>query len=155
MSLHPDAGAPGCNAKYPNCLPAITRRGLFGEVMSGMMTEALEFIGEHEWIVPIFLFRNQEDVRQYIYTLSRDPSRTREVYGRKGDDFIGIVIDDEGKVTRFIAGEAKWRKTWNDSTLDRVMLGDKIKDPKDPTKSLHNGKGVWFEINRSLKVPMV
>jgi len=154
MSLHPDAGAPGCNAKYPNCLPAITRRGLFGEVMSGMMTEALEFIGEHEWIVPIFLFRNQEDVRQYIYTLSRDPSRTREVYGRKGDDFIGIVIDDEGKVTRFIAGDAKWRKTWNDSTLDRVMLGDKIKDPKDPTKSLHNGKGVWFEINRSLKVPM-
>ena len=154
MSLHPDAGTPGCNAKYPNCLPPITRRGLFGEVISGMMTEALDLIGEHEWVVPVFLFRNQEDVQQYIYTLSRDPGRTREVYGRKGDDFIGIVIDDEGKVTRFIAGEAKWRKTWNDSTLDRVMLGDKIKDPKDSSMRIHTGKGVWFEINRALKVPM-
>jgi hypothetical protein len=154
MSLHPDAGTPGCNAKYPNCLPPITRRGLFGEVMSGMMTEAFDIIGEHEWVIPVFLFRNQEDVQQYIYTLSRDPGRTREVYGRKGDDFIGIVIDDEGKVTRFIAGEAKWRQTWNDSTLDRVMLGDKIKDPKDPSKRIHTGKGVWFELNRALKVPM-
>ncbi|MEH2565645.1 aminotransferase [Bradyrhizobium sp. AZCC 2289] len=154
MSLHPDAGTPGCNAKYPNCLPSITRRGLFGEVMSGMMTEAFDFIGEHEWVVPVFLFRKQEDVQQYIYTLSRDPARTREVYGRKGDDFIGIVIDSEGKVTRFIAGEAKWRQTWNDSTLAGVMLGDKIKDPNDPSKRIHNGKGVWFEINRALKVPM-
>jgi hypothetical protein len=122
--------------------------------MSGMMTEALDFIGEHEWVVPVFLFRNQEDAQQYIYTLSRDPGRIREVYGRKGDDFIGIVIDHEGKVKRFIAGEAKWRQTWNDSTLDRVMLGEKIKDPKDPNKRVHNGKGVWFEINRALKVPI-
>ena len=63
------------------------------------MTEALDFIGEHEWVIPVFLFRNQEDVQQYIYTLSRDPSRTREVYGRKGDDFIGIVVGDEGNVS--------------------------------------------------------
>lgn len=154
ISLHPDSGAAGCNAKYPNCLPTTTRRGLFGEVLSGLMTEALDFIGEHEWTVPIFLFRHQEDVQQYIYTLSRDSTRTREIYGRKGDDFIGIVVGDDGRVTRFIAGESKWRQTWNDSTLDRVMLGDKIKDPKDPSKRIHNGKGVWFELNRALKVPM-
>jgi hypothetical protein len=155
MSLHPDEGQAGCNAIYPNCLPPKTRSGLFGEVLSGMITEAFEFVGEHEWVIPVFLFRKQEDVAQYIYTLSRDPSRKREVLGRKGDDFIGLVIDDGGNVKRFIAGEAKWRKTWFPSTRDEVMLGDKTDpDPNDPEKKIHNGKGVWFEINRALPVPI-
>ncbi|WP_245461246.1 aminotransferase [Rhizobium sp. WSM1325] len=154
MSLHPDAGAPGCNAKYPNCLPPKARRGVFGEVMSGLMTEALDFVGNHEWIVPVFLFRNQEDARQYIYVLSRDPARKREVLGRKGDDFIGIVVNDDGAVTRFIAGEAKWRKKWIPSVLDDVMFGTKIELPKKSGNLVHDGKGVWFEINRALDVPI-
>ncbi|MBA8906053.1 aminotransferase [Aminobacter ciceronei] len=154
MSLHPDAGSPGCDAKYPNCLHPTTRRGLFGEVISGMMAEAMDFVGEHEWVVPVFLFRNHEDVRLFIYNLSRDSSLKRQQFGRKGDDFIGVVINDEGTVTRFIAGEAKWRKTWTPSVLDIVMLGDKIDDPAGSGVKVHNGKGVWFEINRSVDVPM-
>lgn len=63
--------------------------------MSGLMTEALAFVGHHQWVVPVFLFRNQEDARQYIYVLSREPSLTREILGRKGDDFIGIVVNDD------------------------------------------------------------
>ena len=74
-----------------------------------MTCEAYEFVGKHEWLIPVFLFRNHEDAGQYIYTLSRDPDRKREVLGRKGDDFIAIVVNEQGKVTRFIAGEAKWR----------------------------------------------
>ena len=61
MILHPDACAPGCNAKYPNCRPSTARRRLFGEVMSGMMTEALDFAGDNERLVPVF--RNQENVQ--------------------------------------------------------------------------------------------
>lgn len=154
FSLHPDDGAPGCDAQYPVCLPPITRYGLFGEVLSGMMTEAFPFVGDHEWIVPVFLFRKHEDVQQYIFTLSRDKTRTRQVIGRKGDDFIGLAVDENGNVTRVIAGEAKWRKTWNNSALSAVMLGDKIPDPADATKRIHNGKGVWFEINRALDAPI-
>lgn len=153
ISLHPDADQPGFDAQYPNCLPLITRKGLFGEVMCGMITEAFELVGKHEWVVPVFLFRCHEDVGQYIYTLNRDPARTREVLGRKGDDFIGLVVDDEGNVTRFIAGEAKWRKTWNKSTVDDVMLGKKIDNPEGGPK-IHNGQGVWFEVNRALDVPL-
>lgn len=153
MSLHPDAGQAEFTAQYPNCLPLKTRKGLFGEVMCGMITEAFKFVGEHEWMVPVFLFRCHEDVGQYIYTLSRDSTRTREVLGRKGDDFIGLVTDEDGNVTRFIAGEAKWRKTWNPSSLDAVMLGEKIDDPLGGPQ-IHNGEGVWFEINRALNVPL-
>ncbi len=154
MSLHPDEGAPGSNATYPNSLRPISHRGLFGEVMSGLFTEALDFIGGHEWIVPVFLFRNHEDARQYIYTLSRDPGRVREILGRKGDDFIGLVVDQEGNVTRFIAGEAKWRQTWIPSKLDEVMLGKKVAARDGSGDKVHDGKGVWFEINRALNVPI-
>lgn len=161
ISLHPDEGQPGCNARYPNSLPPITRRGLFGEVMSGLMTEAYEFIGAHEWIVPVFLLREHEDARQYLFQLARAPERTREVQGRKGDDFIALVINDEGEVTRFIAGEAKWRATWTPSVVDTVMLGDTVPHPetkkayKDADgKTVRDGKGVWFEINRALPVPI-
>lgn len=154
ISLHPDAGDPGCDAQYPTALPLTARKGLFGEVMSGLASEAYQFVGEHEWLIPVFLFRNHEDAGQYIYTLNRDPDRTRQVLGRKGDDFIGIVVNEEGKVTRFIAGEAKWRSTWNQSTINAVMLGPKIDDPDGGPEKVHNNKGVWFEINRALSVPL-
>lgn len=153
ISLHPDDGNAGCDAQYPNSLPLKTRHGLFGEVMSGMITEAFPFIGDHEWVIPVFLFRNHEDARQYIYQLAREPDRVREIQGRKGDDFIALVIDDKGNVTRFIAGEAKWRQRWNPSTLARVMYGDPVKDEKTG-ETKPNGRGVWFEINRALNVPI-
>ncbi|BCH28264.1 hypothetical protein MesoLjLc_01940 [Mesorhizobium sp. L-8-10] len=154
ISLHPDEGDAGCDAHYPGSLPLKARKGLFGEVMSGMMSESYDFVGRHEYLIPVFLFRNHEDAGQYIYTLSRDPTRTREVLGRKGDDFIAIVVDEEGKVTRFIAGEAKWRGSWTPSVVDTVMLGEKIADPDDSTKRIHSGKGVWYEVNRALPVPL-
>ncbi|MBY2925531.1 aminotransferase [Rhizobium leguminosarum] len=154
ISLHPDAGDEACDAQYPGSLPLTALKGLFGEVMCGMMAESFEFVGKHEYVIPVFLFRNHEDAGQYIYTLSRDATRTREVLGRKGDDFIAIVVDEDGKVTRFIAGEAKWRGTWTPSALAAVMLGPKIEDPEDETKRIHNGKGVWFEVNRGLPVPL-
>lgn len=154
ISLHPDADDEVYDAQYPSSLPLTTLKGLFGEVMCGMMAESFEFIGKHEYLIPVFLFRNHEDAGQYIYTLSRDRTRTREVLGRKGDDFIGIVVNQDGKVTRFIAGEAKWRGTWQPSVVDTVMLGEKIDDPNDRTKKIHNGKGVWYEVNRGLPVPL-
>lgn len=154
ISIHPDEVDEACDAQYPGSLPLTALKGLFGEVMCGMMTENFEFIGKHEYLIPVFLFRNHEDAGQYIYTLSRDPTRRREVLGRKGDDFIAIVVNDEGKVTRFIAGEAKWRGTWTPSAVNNVMLGDKIVDPDDNTKRIHNGKGVWYEVNRGLPVPL-
>src|SRR5437868_5449588 len=77
IDLHPDADAPGAHATYPACLPSTARRGLFGEVMAGMLTEHYAFIGDHKWRIPIFLFRYHADVEAYLFALARDPSRTR------------------------------------------------------------------------------
>src|SRR3546814_13503092 len=55
IDLHPDADAPGQHAQYPNCLPPTAKKGLFGEVMAGLITQAYPFLGAHHWTVPNFL----------------------------------------------------------------------------------------------------
>src|SRR3546814_12258690 len=73
------------------------------------MTQAYQFIGAHQWTVPIFLFRYPAEVEAYIFDLARDPARVREVSGRPGNAFIALGIDPpSGAVLRFLAGEAKW-----------------------------------------------
>ena len=121
--------------------------------MAGLLCEAYEFIGEHEWKIPIFLFRYHADVEAYIFDLARDPARRRQVFGRFGNDFIAIALNDIGAVVRFLAGEAKWRDAVTPAVMDELMLGEWIRDPPDSDNRVRSGRGVWFELNRGLPVP--
>lgn len=154
IDLHPDADSAGAHACYPNCLPPTARRGLFGEVMAGMLTEAFqdEFVGKHAWTVPIYLFRYHADVESYLWTLVRDPSRERQVFGRFGSDFIGVALNGHGELIRIIAGEAKWRDKLTASAVDTLMLG-KWEEDEETGERVRNGRGVWYEINRDTPVP--
>ncbi|MGO7758379.1 aminotransferase [Rhizobium ruizarguesonis] len=154
IDLHPDADEDdGDTARllYPGCLPSTAKRGLFGEVMAGLVTEHYEFVGEHEWSIPIFLFRYHADVEKYLFDLARDPARVRAVFGRFGSDFLAISLDEEGGVARLIVGEAKWRETLNASTVENLMLGDWKRNRRTGVR-VRKG-GIWFEINRDLDVP--
>ncbi len=53
ISIHPDAGDEACDAQYPGSLPLTALKGLFGEVMCGMMAENFEFVGKHEYLIPV------------------------------------------------------------------------------------------------------
>jgi hypothetical protein len=154
ISLHPDAAGGPPPVCYPTCLPSKAHRGLFGEVVAGLVTEAYqdEFVGGHPWRVPIFLFREHDDVEKYLWALRFDPARTREIYGRHGSDFIGISLNAQGEVVRVIAGEAKWRKTLTDSVIENLLHGPKEED-EDTGEMVHNGRGIWFEINRDSPIP--
>jgi hypothetical protein len=132
-------------------LPSTTRRGLFGEVLAGLLTESYDFVGNHEWCVPIFLFRYHDDAFNYLFALARDPGRTRQTIGRLGSDFIGLLLDDEGKVVRIISGEAKWRKTLSQGTVDNLMHGDWEDDGNGGRT--RSGKGVWNSVNKEPPVP--
>lgn len=156
ISLHPDAGegeaAP--QVRYPKCLPRKAQRGLFGEVMAGLVTEAYqgEFVGGHAWRVPIFLFREHDDVEKYLWALRFDPTRTREIYGRHGTDFIAISLNEDGEVVRVIAGEAKWRASLTPSVVANLLYGQK--EENEETGELeHNGRGIWYEVNRDTPIP--
>lgn len=153
IDLHPDAGAPGAHASYPTALPIVAKSGLFGEALCGLATEAYEFIGGHQWTIPIFLFRFHEDVRAYLFELSRDPERKRAVFGRHGADFIGLGLNPDGSVARLIVGEAKWRGTLTQGVVDRLLKGEKIDDPEGGPDKVHSGKGIWYNVNRELPVP--
>lgn len=153
ISLHPDGGA-APTVEYPKSLPSKAHRGLFGEVMAGLVTEAYqhEFVGGHAWHVPIFLFREHDDVEKYLWTLRYDPARVREIYGRHGTDFVGIALGGGGEVVRIIAGEAKWRKTLTESAVASLLYGPKEKN-EETGELEHNGRGIWFEINRDTVIP--
>ena len=151
IDLHPDANSPGGNAQYPNCLPSTAKKGLFGEVMAGLMVEAYKFAGGHRWTIPIFLFRYHAEVEAYIFDLARDPARVREVSGRHGNDFIALGIDPATReVVRFIAGEAKWRAKLTPATMDELMLGEWTGPAGARVRS---GYGIWNEMNTGLAAP--
>ncbi len=152
IDLHPDFDAPGTHATYPTCLPSITRRGLFGEVMAGMLTENYDYIGDHHWTIPVFLFRYHEDAEAYLFALVRDEGRKREVYGRRGSDFLALALNEAGEVTRFIAGEAKWRKKLQPGVVAELMYGRKKQNPATGELE-HDGKGIWYQVNRDIPAP--
>ncbi|KZX64221.1 aminotransferase [Stutzerimonas frequens] len=153
ISLHPDGKLPQTVA-YPNCLPSKALRGLFGEVIAGLVTEAYqeEFVGGYAWQVPIFLFREHDDVEKYLWSLRYDKKRVREIYGRHGTDFVGIALDGAGEVVRVIAGEAKWRKTLTPSAVSTLLYGPKVENEETGKKEYSN-KGIWYEVNRDSVIP--
>ncbi len=153
ISLHPDAPATP-TAAYPGCLPTKALRGLFGEAMAGLVTEAYqdEFVGGHLWQVPIFLFREHDDVEKYLWALRYDPERVREIYGRHGTDFVAISLNDDREVVRVIAGEAKWRRSLTESTVAALLHGPKVRN-EETGELAHTGRGIWYELNRDTAIP--
>lgn len=152
IDLHPDAGAGGAQpVTYPGCLPTTTRKGLFGEVMAGLVTEGYDLVGGHDWCVPIFLFRHHEDARNYLFALARNPEKKRQTVGRLGSDFIGLLLNEDGAVIRFIAGEAKWRKKLTKSVVDTLMHGEWTEVPG--SARVRAGDGVWNDVNTDTPVP--
>ncbi|WP_417260649.1 hypothetical protein [Celeribacter sp.] len=150
ISLHPEDDGKGAHATYPGCLPPKTVRGLFGEVMCGLIAESYCLVGGKKWSVPIFLFREHAPVGRYIFDLVRDPERIKEVHGRPGDDFIGLELAEDGTVLAFIAGEAKWRANLTASTVDGIMKGD---GEGKGTARVWKDNGVWNDINTALLIP--
>ncbi len=121
--------------------------------MAGLVTEAYkaDFVGAHPWRIPIFLFREHDDVDKYLWALRFDPGRVREIYGRHGTDFVGITLDHAGEVVRVIAGEAKWRKSLTAAVVADLLHGQKERNEAGELE--HNGKGIWFELNRDTVIP--
>lgn len=154
IDLYPDApDKGGVRVEYPRCLPDKARRGYFGEVMAGLVTEAIELVGKHCWCVPVFLFRLHDDAKHYLFDLERDPKGKRETIGRLGDDFIGLLLDENGAVIRYIVGEAKWRTTLTSSVVETLLHGKFIKDPNDKNKRIRSKKGIWNKFNRNTQIP--
>ncbi|MEI9978285.1 MAG: hypothetical protein WDN23_04670 [Edaphobacter sp.] len=119
--------------------------------MAGLMIQAYQIVGAHQWRIPIFLFRYHAEVAAYIFDLARDPARVREVSGRHGNDFIALGIDQHSrKVVRFIAGEAKWRSQLTPGVMTELMHGP-LTGPEN--NRVRSNDGIWNEMNMGLSAP--
>ncbi|MDO8039568.1 hypothetical protein [Janthinobacterium sp. SUN137] len=153
IDLHPDAtDIPTVgHALYPSCLPPIARHGLFGEVMCGMLAQHFDFIGKHSWTVPVFLFRHHSDVEAYLFALVRNPTRERQVFGRFGSDFLALALDNDGKVVRYLVGEAKWRAKLTPSVVNNLLFGQWVED--DDGNRVRGNDGIWRQLNIDVPIP--
>lgn len=150
IDLHPDAEDAGVHARYPNCLPKTTQRGLFGEVMAGLITESYKYVGDHNWVIPVFLFREHADAEKYLFDLARDKTRIRTVFGRFGSDFIGLSLGEDGSVVRFIVGEAKWRQRLQPAVIEELLQGEwKTNSQGERVRS----GGIWHNVNKDTHAP--
>jgi hypothetical protein len=150
INLHPDAEGEGAHAQYPMCLPSVALLGIFGELMAGLITESYSYVGEHEWKVPIYLFRFHADVEAYLFKLARDPEYHRQTFGRFGDDFIGVSLNEDGSLARTVLGEAKWRQSLTAGTVETLLKGQWVEN--DEGERVRDGKGIWSEINSTQNV---
>lgn len=152
LDLHPDAVEASTAVQYPSSLPPTTRHGLFGEVLAGLVVQSYPETG-HEWSVPVFLFRFHADVGKYLFHLARDPSRERQLWGRFGDDFIGVHLDQNGGIDRFIVGEAKYRKVATKLKTDDLLLGSREETARGSGKFLRKDDGIYTSFKKAPPIP--
>lgn len=153
LDLHPDATADVSVVHYPSSLPAVARHGLFGEVLAGLVLQSYRPTNNPGWSVPVFLFRHHADVGKYLFHLARDPSKVRQLWGRLGDDFIGLRLGSSGSVEEVIVGEAKYRKTAYKIAVDDLMLGSRVQQPPKSGNYVRNEDGIWRSFDSASVVP--
>jgi hypothetical protein len=152
IDLHPDSLGSSSTCQYPTSLPATTRHGLFGEVLAGMIVEAYQAQHDkYQWSVPVFLFRHHADVGKYLFFLARDSSRTRQLWGRLGDDFIGLGFDQHKNVERVIVGESKFRDKLSQLGVEDLLLGKREKE--DDGTTTRKEDGIWRSFQDAYSVP--
>ena len=153
LDLHPDASSGAIDIQYPSCLPKTARHGVFGEALAGLVIESFPTVGGHKWAIPVFLFRHHADVAKYMFALARDRTRTRQLWGRFGDDFIGVSLGSDGAVQRIVVGEAKWRDRPTKTAVDDLLLGSRTEEPKGSKKYVRKSDGIWQSFASALPVP--
>lgn len=98
---------------YPHDMPLKAKKGFFGEALCGMFTEAMEMLGGDEWIIPAFLFRLHQEAEEHLFRLMMNEEVPKDIPGRSGSDFLAISITKEGRIKKFLSGEAKCHDTFN------------------------------------------
>ncbi|MBU1690639.1 MAG: aminotransferase [Gammaproteobacteria bacterium] len=118
-----------------------------------MVVESYIPANGHAWSVPVFLFRYHADVGKYLFHLARDPSKKRQLWGRFGDDFIGIGFDSIGGIGRFIVGEAKYRKVATKLTIEDLLLGSREQVPPGSGQYVRKDDGILPGFRKAPPVP--
>jgi hypothetical protein len=153
IDLHPDSLGSDSTCQYPTSLPPTARHGIFGEVLAGLIVEGYQpQHDKYKWSVPVFLFRHHADAGKYLFFLARDSSRARQLWGRLGDDFIGLGFDQTKSVERIIVGESKFRDSLSKLSVDDLLLGSREKAQPGEVAT-RKKDGIWRSFKAAPSVP--
>jgi hypothetical protein len=99
--------------EYPRNMPAPAKRGFFGEVLCGLFVESIQLVGAERWTVPAFLFRYHNDAELYLIRLMNGAPKLASIKGRTGNDFLALNLDANGRISKYLVGEAKCYEVFN------------------------------------------
>ena len=154
IDLHPVAGAKTHVAQYPNSLPDKARKGMFGEALCGMIVQTYLLLkDERDFDVPVFLFRHHSGIEEALTLLKRGVS-IQDVPGRHGDDFLGVEVDEDGWITGFVVGEAKFRTLITASVYDGLMNDHTVPPGKTRGKRKKTTRGILHKMAREPDLPV-
>lgn len=108
---------------YPHDMPLKAKKGFFGEALCGMFTEAMEIVGGDDWYIPTFLFRLHREAEEHLFRLVMKEKAPKDIPGRTGSDFLAIAVAADGRIRKFLSGEAKCHDIFN-ITKCRKFLKD-------------------------------
>ncbi len=92
---------------YPHKLGDTALKGFFGEIIAGIVAEYYTGDGEHEWEVPVYLFRTHVVAFQQLEVMKQTDDWERHIVGRTGDDGLAFARDENGRIVAWLACEAK------------------------------------------------
>ena len=118
---------------YPHKLGDTALKGFFGEIIAGIVAEYYMPDGEHEWEVPVYLFRTHVVAFQQLEVMKQTDDWERQIVGRTGDDGLAFARDENGRIVAWLACEAKCTGN-HSSTLIRynhVKLSHAVTRPVD------------------------
>lgn len=98
---------------YPHDMPMQAKKGFFGEALCGMFTESMDIIGGDNWVIPTFLFRLHREAEEHLFRLVMKEKVPKKIPGRTGSDFLAIAFGADGKIQKFLSGEAKCHEKFN------------------------------------------
>jgi len=101
---------------YPHMFCDTALQGFFGEIVAGIVAEYYAGDGEHEWEVPVYLFRTHVVAFQQLELMKQTDNWERQIVGRTGDDGLAFARDANGHIVAWLACEAKCTRT-HSSTL--------------------------------------
>jgi hypothetical protein len=118
---------------YPHKLGDTALKGFFGEIIAGIVAEYYTGDGEHEWEVPVYLFRTHVVAFQQLEVMKQTNDWERQIVGRTGDDGIAFARDENDRIVAWLACEAKCTGNHSSTLIsdNHVKLSQAVTRPVD------------------------
>jgi len=123
---------------YPHRFDDSALKGFFGEIIAGIIAEYYVSDDEHNWEVPVYLFRTHVVAFQQLELMRQTDDWERQILGRTGDDGLAFDRDEDGHIVAWLACEAKCTGDHSSALVNdnHVKLSQAVTRPIDLLRTI-------------------